>query len=506
MGLCLYNTLTRKVEDFVPLDGKTVRMYVCGPTVYDDPHIGHARSAYIFDVLRRYLEHKDFSVQFVRNVTDVDDKIIAKARHQTSDIRHQTQELTEQCREIAEHYLKRYHETMDRLGIGRPTKEPLATGHIDEMLNLISQLVLNGSAYETKTGDVYFAVRKFPGYGKLSNRSIDELQAGTRVEPGEQKHDPLDFALWKAAKPDEPAWNSPWGKGRPGWHIECSAMSTKYLGDEFDIHGGGVDLVFPHHENEIAQAQAVGKKFARVWIHNGLLTVNGEKMSKSLGNYITVDQALKDCGENSHADILKIFFLSAHYRSPINYMLASVTASRQHYRSYRNLIDLARNHVFRAGVKESVTPVEKAEEFKRAFFNALDDDLNTPQALSALDGMRSLGGQLLDEVHVPRPGQSVEEQKGRFLSVVKALEDHGKLLGLFERLPETDLSKRIGDLAEQAAETAISKEESTLIEQYKAARARKDFQTSDQKRKMLQEKGFIVQDTPTGSVIFRSAI
>ena len=278
-------------------------------------------------------------------------------------------------------------------------------------------------------------------------------------------------------------------------------MSTTYLGDAFDIHGGGVDLVFPHHENEIAQAQAAGKPFAKWWVHNGLLTVNGEKMSKSLGNYTTVEEALKTCG--GQPDVLKMFFLGAHYRSPINYMQASIGAAKQHYNGYRNLIDLTRNKTFRAGTQEYVTPVEEAEKLKNVFFSALDDDLNTPQALAALDGMRSLGGQLLDTINVPRPGQSVKEQKEKFLSVVNMLEDHGKLLGLFEKLPETDLSKSIGDLAQQAVGTA---EERLLIEQYKAARARKDFQTSDQKRKMLQEKGFIVQDTPTDSIISRSAI
>ncbi|MBI3011917.1 MAG: cysteine--tRNA ligase, partial [Candidatus Omnitrophica bacterium] len=296
----LYNTFTRTLQDFEPLQPPTVTMYVCGPTVYDDPHIGHVRSAFTFDLLRRYLEHRGFRVRFVRNVTDVDDKIIEKARQEVvrspkSEVR---SDLNAVCGEVAERYLKSYHETMERLGLGAPTEEPRATAHVvPEMTDFISKLLIAGVAYETKTGDVYFSVRKFSGYGKLSNRTLDELKAGARIEPGEGKQDPLDFALWKAAKPGEPAWESPWGKGRPGWHIECSAMSTKYLGDAFDIHGGGLDLVFPHHENEIAQAQAAGKPFATYWVHNGLLTVNGGKMSKSLGNFVTVEEALKACGD-----------------------------------------------------------------------------------------------------------------------------------------------------------------------------------------------------------------
>ncbi len=453
----LYNTLTRSMEELRPLAPPTVTMYVCGPTVYDHPHIGHARSAYVFDVLRRYLEFKKFQVRFVRNVTDVDDKIIEKARQVGGT------DLKAACVEIAERYLASYHGVLERLGIGRPTEEPRATTHVvPEMTDFIAKLLLQGAAYEAK-GDVYFAVRKFEGYGKLSNRTLDELQAGTRIEPGDGKHDPLDFALWKAAKPGEPSWNSPWGAGRPGWHIECSAMSTKYLGDTFDIHGGGVDLVFPHHENEVAQSHAAGKPFARYWMHNGLLTVKSEKMSKSLGNFITVDDALKACGENP--DILKMFFLSGHYRSPLNYRPASVTAAQQRYEGYRHLIDVAENPQLKGEIEEFMAPIAKLEKLKQAFFSALDDDVNTPQALSALDGMRALGWELQDE-------------KGTCLSVAKSLVEHGKLLGLFEKLEKTDRSKQIDE----------------WFEHYVAARARKDFKTSDALRKQLHEEGFVVQD------------
>ena len=486
----LYNTLTRTIQDFEPLDRKTVRMYVCGPTVYDDPHIGHARSAYIFDVLRRYLEYKKFTVTFVRNVTDVDDKIIEKARHQT-------QELTEQCREVAEHYLKRYHETMDRLGIGRPTHEPLATGHIDEMVNLISQLVVNGSAYETKTGDVYFAVRKFPGYGKLSNRSVDELQAGARVEPGEHpahsealggagKQDPLDFALWKAAKPDEPAWKSPWGKGRPGWHIECSAMSTKYLGDEFDIHGGGVDLVFPHHENEIAQAKAAkpDKSFARYWIHNGLLTVNGEKMSKSLGNFITVEQALKDCGGG--VDILKTFFLSTHYRSPIDYSIKNMKTSENRYE--RLLYFLRRTDDWRQELAPSTEPdvIKILDEAVDQFNNVMDNDLNTPQALAVLNNLVS-EGQTAEVSGILAEGMKVNPTilRGRVLAIANRLIKLGKMLGLFQDYQPTHASSNV----------------KKLVADREVARKEKDFKKSDQIRLEVDRLGFLIEDTPMGPVV-----
>jgi len=500
MSLCLYNTLTKTVEPFQPLDPPNVTMYVCGPTVYDVPHIGHARSAYIFDVLYRYLQHRKHKVRFVRNVTDVDDKIIERARQELG-----AGDLKAKCREVTERYLKSYHDALDQLGLHHPDWEPKATEHVipdptnveatrkidASMTGFIAQLMTKNMAYPAG-GDVYFSVRKFPAYGKLSNRSLDELQAGARVEPGEHKEDPLDFALWKAAKPDEPSWNSPWGPGRPGWHIECSVMSTALLGDAFDIHGGGLDLVFPHHENEIAQAQALDKPFAKYWVHHGLLTVNGEKMSKSLGNYITVDQALKDCGQHSASDILKLFFLSAHYRSPINYMLASVAASKQRYDNYRNLIDLAKNPVVRTGVKEYVTPIAKVEDLKRTFFSALDDDLNTPQALSALDGMRSLGWQLWDEVL-----HGVEESKGVFLSVVAVLKEHGELLGLFKKLEKTDLSKQIDDVVETSVEAQVN----ALVSAREEDRRQKNFSAADRRRQKINDLGYTVEDTPQGPIV-----
>ena len=302
--MIIYNTLTRRKEEFVPLKKGRVGMYVCGPTVYDDPHIGHARSAYIFDVIRRYFAYRDFKVKFVRNVTDVDDKIIEKAKSEGKS-----------PEEISSRYLKSFHESMNILGIEKPDKEPSAIRYIPKMIKFISRLIKNECAYEAD-GDVYFDIKKAKKYGKLSGQNIEKMESGARVASQDAKKDPLDFALWKKAKEGEPSWDSPWGKGRPGWHIECSVMSSDILGDEFDIHGGGLDLVFPHHENEIAQSEAAGKKFAHYWIHNGLLTIKGEKMSKSLGNFVSIEDFID---KYKDPELLKLLFISSHYSRPVDY-------------------------------------------------------------------------------------------------------------------------------------------------------------------------------------------
>jgi cysteinyl-tRNA synthetase len=368
---------------------------------------------------------------------------------------------------VAERYLASYHETMDRLGIGRPDIEPKATEHVDttpdqcgfgSMLDLISKLLTQGAAYEAK-GDVYFAVRKFAGYGKLSNRTLDELQAGARVEPGEGKQNPLDFALWKSAKPGEPQWNSPWGPGRPGWHIECSAMSTTYLGDQFDIHGGGVDLVFPHHENEIAQAQAAGKPFARVWVHNGLLTVNGEKMSKSLGNYTTVEDALRTC--EGKPDALKVFFLGAHYRSPIDYSPAAVKAALGRLKRWVHFIHFANNRR-PAGTAAG----QQAAAWDREFAAAMAEDLNTPNALAVLDAAVSAGYQ----------------SDGQRWPAAEWLLRAGATLGLFS----------------QVSPRALTPDQLKRLEEREAARRKKDFAVSDRIRDEFRAAGLAIEDTPEG--------
>ena len=475
MTLRLHNTLTRTLEEFAPLTPTTVTMYVCGPTVYDDPHIGHARSAYVFDVLRRYLASKKFQVTFVRNVTDVDDKIIAKAN-----------DLGLPVTDVTQRYLTSYHEALHRLGIGEPTNEPKATEHVvPEMTDLIAKLLVNGVAYEAG-GDVYFAVRKFEGYGRLSNRTPDELKAGARVEPGEQKHDPLDFALWKAAKPGEPSWTSPWGEGRPGWHIECSAMSTKYLGDRFDIHGGGVDLVFPHHENEIAQAQAAGKPFARYWVHNGLLTVNGEKMSKSLGNFVTVDEALKSCGRS--ADILKTFFLSAHYCSPIDYAQDNLKAAAKRFERWFTVFYEGR---YQPDEYEPGIAVKEVDAIHEQFTSGMDDDLNTPKALAALDQLANLALQW----HLELQHSSEEATTGRRLkSKIHAASD---LLGKFGR-------EIFGFTFEgRKDDDKVRKLANELLQQREEARRDGNYRLADGIRERIQNLGFSVKDTPKGPQLVR---
>ena len=505
MSLRFYNTLTRSLEEFAPLAPPNVGIYVCGPTVYDDPHIGHARSAYIFDILRRYLKRRGYDVTLVRNVTDVDDKIIQKAREELG-ARGGGQgagDLKAKCREVAERYLTSYHETLDRLGIAAPDREPKATEHVlpdsknveatkkidASMTGFISQLITKNMAYPAE-GDVYFSVRKCQHYGTLSNRSLDELKAGTRVEPGEHKADPLDFALWKAAKPDEPSWNSPWGPGRPGWHIECSVMSTTYLGDAFDIHGGGVDLVFPHHENEMAQARALGKPFAKYWMHNGLLTVNGEKMSKSLGNYLTLEQISKDY---PHPDHLKLFFLKTHYRSPIDFSQTKMEEAKKNWQEFTRFFqhyDQVAGNVVRWGNAAAAQREAQREEVigkKNLFEEAMNDDLNTPRALATLFDLVNLGHQVL------------ETQGERFLMakwIREALIESGLVLGLF-----------LQGLSEENPETVA--EVTRQIEERGVARQQKDYTKADEIRKQLNTKGFLLTDTkertlwrraPSGSV------
>ena len=468
----LYNTLTRRVEPFEPQRPPAVAVYACGPTVYDDPHIGHARSAFIFDALRRALRFRGYRVTFVRNITDVDDKIIDKARQESAG--GGAGDLAARCREVAARYTERYHAAMDRLGIERPDLEPRATEHVvPDMTDCIARLLVKGVAYEAG-GDVYFSVRKADGYGKLSNRSLDELQAGARVEPGERKVDPLDFALWKAAKPDEPSWNSPWGPGRPGWHIECSTMSTKYLGDAFDLHGGGVDLVFPHHENEVAQAEAAGKPFARCWVHHGLLTVNGEKMSKSLGNYLTLDQVL---GRHPHPDYLKLLFLKTHYRSPIDYSDEKMAEAKRNWDEFSRFFQHVLQQEAEAAGAGPVAP--EASAARDAFAAALDDDLNTPRALAVLFDLVNTGHRLMES------GGAQGRRTAR--SVCDALLECGGVLGLF----------RHGMTEEPAAERERIQE---LIAERGAARKAKDFTRADDIRARLRQEGVLLTDTADGTL------
>ena len=480
----LYNTLTRTLEPFTPIAPPAVTMYVCGPTVYDDPHLGHARSAYIFDVLRRYLTAQKFSVRFVRNVTDVDDKIIDRAQREPG-----SADLKTKCAVVADRYLESYRKMLKSLGIAEPSEEPKATEHVipdpknaeatgkidASMTGFISQLITKNMAYPAG-GDVYFSVRKFPEYGKLSHRSLDELKSGTRIEPGEHKEDPLDFALWKAAKPDEPAWKSPWGPGRPGWHIECSTMSTAYLGDAFDIHGGGLDLIFPHHENEIAQAQAIGKPFAKYWVHNGLLTVNGEKMSKSLGNYITVEQAL---AQYPHPDYLKIFFLKTHYRSPIDYSTARMDEAKKNWQEFLRFFQHCSQQKIEM-VRGALGTVEAGKAMTE-FTAAMDDDFNTPKALAALFDLVNAGHRMLES----------KDPMARFAAggAFDILMNCGQVLGLFQQ-----------GLAEASAEQ-IQKVQALILER-DAARKAKNFKRADEIRDQIKKEGYLLADT-AGRTLWR---
>ena len=384
MNLRIYNTLTRQKEPFTPLVPGAVGMYVCGVTPYDVSHIGHARSALVFDVVARYLEHAQYQVTVVKNYTDVDDKIIARAN-----------QLRVPIAELTERYIKSYEDDMAKLGVRPPTKAPRATEHIPEMVALIGRLVSAGAAYAVD-GDVYFEVARFPTYGRLSGKNLDELLAGARVDVNERKRDPRDFALWKAAKPGEPSWPSPWGPGRPGWHIECSAMAMKYLGSTLDLHGGGEDLIFPHHSCEIAQSEAAtGQAFARFWLHNGFVNLGSEKMSKSLGNTQTIEALLT----RHDPEALRLFLLQTHYRNPVEFTEEGVAGMRRPLERFRELVDDLRQLVDEAG---DLVPTEPGPDgsflatvaaLRERFEAAMDDDFNTPQAIGALNLLATaLGG------------------------------------------------------------------------------------------------------------------
>jgi cysteinyl-tRNA synthetase len=482
MSLRVYNTLTQKKEEFIPLHKGRVGMYACGVTVYDLCHIGHARSAVVFDCIYRYLRYKGYEVTYVRNFTDVDDKIINRAQKEGVS-----------TEEIAARYIKEFYTDMGALGLMPPTVEPKATEHIAEMLALVQRLIEKGHAYQVE-GDVYYAVQSFPAYGKLSKRSLDEMQAGARVEVDERKKNPLDFALWKAAKPGEPSWDSPWGKGRPGWHIECSAMSQRYLGDTLDIHGGGKDLIFPHHENEIAQAEgATGKTFVRFWLHNGFVNIAKEKMSKSLGNFLTIKEILNDY----HPEVVRLFLLSRHYRSPVDYSTQGMEEARQNLeRFYQTLAGIDEVLGKTAGrQKEESTPVEKAalqktNTFDRRFEEAMDDDFNTAVALAPLfelshDLNRLLQGLTVQGTEILRQGKEV---------FAKA----GKVLGIFLEEPPVFLEK---EQKRKEQKLIIAPEEiEKLITERNEARRKKNWARADEIRDHLASQGIILEDTSQGTV------
>ncbi|AMD89602.1 cysteine--tRNA ligase [Desulfovibrio fairfieldensis] len=475
----IYNTLGRQKEEFIPVRPGKVHMYVCGITAYDYCHIGHARSALVFDALVRHLRHLGLEVTFVRNFTDVDDKIINRANKEGRD-----------WQEVAQTYIDAFHEDMDRLGVLRADLEPRATEYIPQIQELCAKLIAEGTAYATPSGDVYFRVRSYPPYGKLSGRSLDELLSGARVAPGEEKEDPLDFALWKAAKPGEPSWDSPWGKGRPGWHIECSAMSSPYL--PLDIHGGGQDLVFPHHENEIAQSEAVCRcELAHYWVHNGFVQVNAEKMSKSLGNFKTI----RDILGSYLPETLRFFLLGKHYRSPIDFTAEGMDeAEKAQHRVYSSLME-ARKALERASWKKTPLPAELSAEWAalpQAFEAALDDDLNTAQALGQIFSQVRIVNRLLEEKNL-RAAESTRDLLEDFLARAR---DWDAQLGLFGRDPAEFLTEL---RAMRAARKNLDMDRvEDLLRQRREARMQKDFTRSDALRRELLDLGVSVRDTPEG--------
>jgi len=467
--LKIYNTLTRKKEEFKPrVEGK-VGMYVCGMTVYDYCHIGHARVMVVFDTVARYFRYLDYDLTYVRNITDIDDKIIQRANENGEDFN-----------QLTERFIEAMHQDERALGVLPPDIEPKATQSIDSIVEMIEVLIKNGLAYVGSNGDVFYAVTKFNNYGQLSGKNLNDLQAGERVDVDFAKHNPLDFVLWKMAKVNEPAWESPWGLGRPGWHIECSAMSTCCLGNHFDIHGGGMDLQFPHHENEIAQSEgATGETFVNLWMHNGFVRVNEEKMSKSLGNFFTVREVLKQY----KPEIIRFFILSSHYRSPLNYSEEQLNdagaALKRFYTALRG-VNLAES-----GVDDTLVRAD-AEDYKNAFKKAMDDDFNTPVALSVL----------FDLARELNKAKEIDLEGAQVLAAT--LKKLANLLGLLQDDPEDFLKSSVIDddaLTNEAIEQSIQ----ARLDAKKA----KNWALADKIRDDLKEQGVILEDSPNGQTSWR---
>jgi len=476
MSLTVFNTMGGRKEPFVPGTPGKVRMYVCGVTVYDLCHIGHARANVAFDIIVRYLRHAGYDVAYVRNFTDIDDKIIRRANQEGTDYL-----------SVSSKYIRAFYEDFDRLGLLRPDAEPKATEHIPEIVALVDRLVRAGKAYAVD-GDVYYAVKGFPEYGKLSGKNVEELLSGARVEVDERKLDPLDFALWKASKPGEPAWESPWGPGRPGWHIECSAMAMKHLGETFDIHGGGKDLVFPHHENEIAQSEAAtGRPFARYWLHNGFVNIDNEKMSKSLGNVFT----LRDVLARVKPEVLRFFFASSHYRSPIDYSDRSLAEAKAGLdRLYR--VKEKAESCRAAGADPSAVPEgEEFDPLRRApalFSEAMNDDFNTAAALGRLfDAVRALNRL------APADPAAERGRAGEFLAGYDALDPLLGVIGLL-RMPAAEYF-HAGEAPGRVPEQEIL----ARIEARRAARGARNFAEADRIRKELEAAGVLLEDGKAGT-------
>ena len=458
----LYNTLTRKKEEFIPLEEGKVKMYVCGPTVYNYIHIGNARPFIMFDTLRRYLQYKGYDVTFVQNFTDVDDKIIKRGHEEGIS-----------PEEIANKYIDEYFVDADGLGIKRADVHPRVTDNIQQIIDFVKDLEDKGYAYEVN-GDVYFDTKKFEGYGKLSKQNQDELEAGARIEVNDQKRHPMDFVLWKSKKEGEPGWNSPWGEGRPGWHIECSVMSNRYLGESIDIHGGGQDLAFPHHENEIAQSEArSGKTFSNYWIHNGYININNEKMSKSKGNFFTV----RDISKQYDLEIVRFFMLSAHYRNPVNFsdeMLNQAKAGLERLYNAKEKLEFTISNLSESSIKdEEKGLVNELESYKTKFINAMEDDLNTADAVSAIFELSKFINTNVNET------SSLEFAK-------MCLDKFNELTGVLNIV-----NKKNDDI--------LDKDIEELIQKRADAKKNRDFKLADDIRQELLDKGIVLEDTRQGT-------
>lgn len=457
----IYNSLTRKKEEFVPLQEGKVSMYVCGPTVYNYFHIGNGRTFIVFDTIRRYMEYRGYEVNFVQNFTDIDDKMIKRANEENTNIK-----------EIGDKYISEYYKDADGLNIKRATTNPRATEYINEIIDFVSGLIEKGFAYEVN-GDVYFRTKKFDGYGQLIGQNLDDLQAGARINVDERKEDPMDFAIWKAQKPGEPAWDCPWGKGRPGWHIECSCMAKNLLGDTIDIHAGGMDLAFPHHENEIAQSEALtGKKFANYWMHAAFLNVNNQKMSKSLNNFLTAREALKEYD----ADVIRFLMLSGHYRIQLNFskdLLDSAKASIERlYNAIGNLENLISEVKVEKMTEEEMKYLESLDVYRQRYIEKMDDDFNTADAISVLfDLIRDINSNI-----------GVNSSKELCEKALELIRELGLPLGILQKTTKGDLEAEV----------------EALIAERQQARKDKNFALADKIRDDLKAKGIELLDTPQG--------
>ncbi|MBF0376951.1 MAG: cysteine--tRNA ligase [Desulfamplus sp.] len=491
MSLKIYNTLTGKKELFVPIQPNKVGMYVCGPTVYDTSHIGHARSVVIFDVVFRWLKESGYDVCYVRNFTDVDDKIIKRANETGKD-----------PIEISEKYIKEFHNEMDALNVLRPTIEPKATEHIQDIIKFIEMLIEKGKAYYVKGSDVFFSISSFEKYGKLSGRNPDDMIAGARIAVDANKRNPMDFTLWKPAKPGEPAWESPWGAGRPGWHIECSAMSNRYLGQSFDIHGGGKDLIFPHHENEIAQSEALfGKQFVKYWIHNGFVDINNEKMSKSLGNFTMI----KDVLAKYHPEVIRLFLLSKHYRSPIDYnenSMAEMVSSLDKIYAFLeradkanvDLLDSDKNKMDNLNnLKSDSNSYHSGGESWAAFKENMDDDFNSAKAIATIFNTVREGNKLLD-----KSGDTISSDNLKKVAAICAdIQKMGNILGILSQSPQSYFKdKKDAALADGAIDPKMVDQ---LVMERTEARKSKNFARADEIRKELDSMKIILEDGANGT-------